>query len=320
MRFRPEEALFLHTTDCNLTCAHCHFERKKDVLPIKQALKFVSDCRKHGIKKIGFTGGEPFMAPRFMYAVIRHAVKEGMLFDRIMTNGVWFNNTRHLTMTLGALQNAGYDGSICISVDAFHNQNIDKVAHFIKAASAMAGRCDLVSITYTRGHKDGRTAAILQKLARILNARIIKVARSYPCIKNKDLFIRIYTTELSPVGKAGRLKKGWADRWFKEDYCKGPGNILFVLSNGDVKPCCGYASELPELTIGNIKKDSVSKLIKNASRNRFVSAVFTKGLTGIRKELERSGIIFPGKAPEHCFFCYHILTKVPKSILCKALA
>jgi sugar lactone lactonase YvrE len=91
------------------------------------------------------------------------------------------------------------------------------------------------------------------------------------------------------------------------------------MPDGDVKPCCGYATDRKELTIGNIKFDSATAIMKNFRKNKFVHAVFNRGLKGIRIRLERSGVRFPGRTGSHCYFCNYILTKVPRRILVGSL-
>lgn len=307
MRFKPEQVLFLPTTDCNLNCPHCTQKRSKVVLSKSLAVNFLRDCAKNNIKKVGFTGGEPFLVGDFMLAVVREAVRTGMFFDRIMTNASWFHSEAEMKISLARLKEAGYDGSISVSVDVFHAQDINKVALFIKEAVSVFGRSDVVSIAYTGGALDEGTKNRLKALADLLKGRLAGFDTSHARIVSKDIFIKIARIELSPVGRARHLKDPWDGKWFKEDYCKGPGNVFLVMPNGDVKPCCGYASDLKELTIGNIGRDSVKKLISNAKKNKFVNTVFTKGLTSIRKELESSGHKFPGKTSNHCYFCYYVL-------------
>ncbi|MCX5680246.1 MAG: glutaminyl-peptide cyclotransferase [Candidatus Omnitrophica bacterium] len=222
-----------------------------------------------------------------------------MLFGRIMTNGVWHNSTDHLKSVLTKLYEAGYDGDI-----AFHAQDMKKVDAFIRAAVSIWRRPDIVSIGWVGGSREKETRIKLKKLLSGLKGLPIKTVR----------------IALSPVGESmAGFKSPWGDRWFKEDYCKGPGNALFVLPDGDVKPCCGYATDQVGLTIGNINRDSAAKIISMAGRNDFVRSVFMIGLTGIRKRLEKLSIQFPGKTENHCFFCHYLLTKVPKNILAKAI-
>ena len=63
---------------------------------------------------------------------------------------------------------------------------------------------------------------------------------------------------LAPVERAEKLDGAWDGAWFEEDYCEGPGQALIVNPKGEVKPCCGFASDLDQLTIGNIHSDTVA--------------------------------------------------------------
>ena len=115
---------------------------------------------------------------------------------------------------------------------------------------------------------------------------------------------------LAPVERAERLGTDWDGEWFKEDYCEGPGQALIVNPRGDVKPCCGFASDLDQLTIGNIYRDSVKQIIRNGRRHPYVGKVFRKGLTAIRDEiLARDPKALPGATSNHCFFCWYVLTR-----------
>jgi len=81
MIFSPKEILFSPTNDCNLCCSHCLNVKSPKVLSVRSAAKFLRQCRSIGIKRIGFTGGEPFLANEFLCALSRSAVSEEMLFD-----------------------------------------------------------------------------------------------------------------------------------------------------------------------------------------------------------------------------------------------
>ena len=308
MPFSPDEILFSPTTNCNLICPHCDIKRSNDVLSVKVAKKFLIDCKKNGINRIGFTGGEPFLSGNFLYSIIKFAVKKGFLFARIITNGVWYKDEGDLNGRLKKLFNSGYDGSICVSVDAYHRQNLKKVVGFIKTAQSIWRRPDLISIVYVTG-QDRATESKLQRLAGLLKGRLSGFSSRHPHIRTSGIFIKIDKIVLSPIGKAEKLKDPWDGKWFKEDYCKGPGNLFFVEPSGEVKPCCGYASELSSLSIGNIKRNTASEIIKNVHKNRIVCAIFDSGLTSVRERLARSGVVFPGKTSNHCFFCHYILER-----------
>lgn len=301
--FHPEEVLFSPTTDCNLSCGHCGVKRARKKLSIRDAGRFLLECRKLGVHRVGFTGGEPFLALDFLCALTQKAVSEGLLFDRIMTNAVWWRGEDELKSALGKLYNAGYDGSICVSVDAFHAQSVAKVARFIELATRIWRRPDIVSIAYTHGAKGPETKEKLNAL--------FALVKKIP----GEIFIRTHKIALAPVGNALKFKDPWDGKWFREDHCQGPGNVFLVSPGGDVKPCCGYATHRRELSIGNIKTSSAAAIMKNLKTNKFVHAVFNRGLNGIRIRLEKSGVRFPGKTGSHCYFCDYILAKVPRKIL-----
>lgn len=311
--FRPKEILFSPTTNCNLRCAHCDIEQRPEILNKRAAIKFLAASFRHGIKRVGFTGGEPFLALDLMCAISKEAAGRGMLFGRIMTNGGWFRTDKELVLALYRLFRAGYDGDLCLSVDAFHRQDIKKCASFVRTAAAVWRRHDIVSIAAVKGAKEVQTRRRLARLARLLRGRLIIVNGKPAAIKNESFFIKIFHIDLSPIGKAAGLKKAWNGKWFRDDLCKGPGNVFFVLPDGTVKPCCGYAADADILTIGSIGRDSPKQLIRNARKNRFIASVFSSGLHPMRKRLESRGVKFPGRTTNHCFFCGYITHHVPQS-------
>src|SRR2546423_5918643 len=93
--FRPNYLSFAGTYQCNLSCPHCCVPIEwPDRLDIDVALRFMEDCHRYGIRILGLTGGEPFLYPEFVLAICRRAVQLGFQFDKIMTNGVWFQSRR----------------------------------------------------------------------------------------------------------------------------------------------------------------------------------------------------------------------------------
>lgn len=318
-KFRPDEVLFSPTAACNLACPHCDPERPGSTLPIKTAERFLEGCLKAGVERVGFTGGEPFLAPKFLTALIRKAVGLGLVFDRIMTNGVWWHDKHSLEKTLSALRDAGYDGTICVSVDAFHRQDLRKIAYLICTSVGVWRRPDIISIAYVTGARSRETVEKLKKLARILGGRLKMTTAGQGYIRADGVFLRISRIDLSPVGKASRLKSPWDGAWFREDHCQGPGNVLFVLPDGSVKPCCGYASGGVRLLMGDIRRDSARDIIKNINKDPFISTIYNSGLVSIRRRLEKEGVDFPGRTTNHCYFCEYILTRIPERTLKRCL-
>lgn len=318
-RFSPKEVLFASTTDCNLNCAHCSGDRGTGRLPIPAAVKFLRSCRKAGVERVGFTGGEPFLDTEFLFALTEHVVANDLLFGMVTTNARWFKTTSQLRRTLNDLRERGYDGSFGVSVDAFHGKNPAKPAVFIATASEIWNRPDIARVIAVRGARDKETTAILRVLARDLKAKLVLVG-GRRVIRNESLFVPVMTIDLAPIGKAEILLDPWGKEGFKEDFCRGPGHVFYVLPDGCVKPCCGYATDAERLTIGNIHSDTAARILKNAVRNPFVSAVFETGLSRVRARLMKRGVVFPGGTKNQCYFCHYILTKVSRKTLDECLS
>jgi MoaA/NifB/PqqE/SkfB family radical SAM enzyme len=309
--FRPNYLSFAGTYQCNLTCPHCCVPIEwTDRLDVGVALRFLEDARSCGVATLGFTGGEPFLYPEFVIAISRRAAALGFRFDKAMTNGVWHADVAHLRSVLTDLANAGFTGRLGLSVDKFHGVHTAKAAEFCRVARKVFGRDNVVSLSYASRHPDvGLEPA--QALARELDAVIdwSPVLGRYLLV-SPDLTMTLNWNHLAPVERAERFTGGWDGRWFEEDYCEGPGQALIVNPRGEVKPCCGFASDLDQLTIGNIHEHSVKQIIRRARRHPYVGRVFREGLTAIRDDiLARDPDVLPGATSNHCYFCWYVLAR-----------
>ncbi len=309
--FRPNYLSFAGTYQCNLTCPHCCVPIEwTDRLDVGVALRFLEDARAYGVGTLGFTGGEPFLYPEFVIALTRRASALGFRFDKAMTNGVWHADAGRLRDVLRELADAGFSGRLGLSVDKFHGVHTAKAAEFCRVAKEVFGRDNIVSLSYASRHPDlGLEPA--QALARELDAVIdwSPVLGRYLLV-SPELTMTLNWNHLAPVERAERFTGGTDGAWFEEDYCEGPGQALIVNPRGEVKPCCGFASDLDQLTIGNIYRDTVKQIVRRARRHPYVGKVFREGLTAIRDEiLARDPDALPGATSNHCYFCWYVLAK-----------
>jgi hypothetical protein len=309
--FRPNYLSFAGTYQCNLTCPHCCVPIEwPDWLDINVALRFLQDAHAYGIGILGFTGGEPFLFPEFLHSLCRRATKLGFHYDKIVTNGVWFRDTQHLEDELTELTRTGFSGKLGLSVDKFHGIRTAALAEFCLAARRIFQRDTILSLSYASRQPEVGLEPV-EALARELNG----VIEWSPLIGrhllvSRELTMVLNWNHLAPVERAEKLDGAWDDTWFEEDYCEGPGQALIVNPRGEVKPCCGFASDLDQLTIGNIYRDSVSRIVRRARRHPYVGKVFREGLTAIRDEiLARDPNALPAKTSNHCYFCWHVLTR-----------
>jgi organic radical activating enzyme len=309
--FRPNYLSFAGTYQCNLTCAHCCVPIEwTDRLDIPTALRFLEDAHAHGIELLGFTGGEPFLYPEFVIALTRRAAQLGFRFDKIVTNGVWFTDEPRLRAILGDLKDAGFSGKIGLGVDKFHGIRTADLVTFCKTARAVFERDTILSLAYASRDPHAGLEPVHQ-LAEALDAVVewSDLLHRYLLV-SRDLTMTLNWNRLAAVERAEKLGADWDGAWFEEDYCEGPGQALIVNPRGDVKPCCGFASDLDQLTIGNIHRDSVEEVIRQGREHPYVGKVFRLGLTAIRAEiLARDPNALPGQTSNHCFFCWHVLTR-----------
>jgi hypothetical protein len=309
--FRPNYLSFAGTYQCNLTCPHCCVPIEwPDRLEIEVAVRFLEDAHANGIGILGFTGGEPFLYPEFLHTVSRRASRLGFRFDKIVTNGVWFESHQHLNGVLEELADTGFSGKLGLSVDKFHGIRTTDLALFCRTARRVFGRDNIISLSYASRHPDQGLEPV-RSLAGLLGAVIdwSPLLGRYLLVSD-ELTMVLNWNHLAPVERAEKLSGAWDGVWFGEDYCEGPGQALIVNPKGEVKPCCGFASDLDQLTIGNIHTDTVKQIVRRARRHPYVGKVFRKGLTGIRDEiLARDPTALPAATSNHCYFCWYVLTR-----------
>src|SRR5205823_1348687 len=145
------------------------------------------------------------------------------------------------------------------------------------AARQIFGWDNIVSLSYASRRPDLGLEPI-RSLANDLDGIIEWSAMlSRYLLVSRDMTIVLNWNHLAPVERAESFSGAWDGVWFEEDYCEGPGQALIVNPKGEVKPCCGFASDLDQLTIGNIYTDSVGAIVRAARRHPYVGKVFGKG-------------------------------------------
>ncbi|MCX7024264.1 MAG: hypothetical protein NT080_06550 [Spirochaetes bacterium] len=312
--FKPDEIIFAPTSRCQLVCAHCRVRRGPEILSSLDAIRFMESCRPHGIDRMGFSGGEPFLEPDFLCDVSRAAVELDFVFDRLMTNACWFTDGNELREILERLFDAGFDGTFGVSADAWHGQDPATLWLFIRTVFETWGRKDRVEIVSVQAADGSPATGLYEALAPRLGGSVTMEDDGQPAIVNERFLDKPDTGEDEPdalrIGivsvpySASADEEAWGNGpWFEDDRCAGPGNVFYVHPDGSVAACCGFANENEALIIGNIATDGYDGLMRRAGDNGFVRSCYGTGLGAARAELEKGGIIFPGTTADRCFFC-----------------
>ena len=310
--FHPTEIIFSTTTACNLHCEHCFINRTPHKLEIADAVRLIESCVESGgqqaqdgtllpvIDRIGFSGGEPFLYMDFLVEVTKAAIANDLMFDQIMTNGDWWRDEADLTATLQKLYDAGYDGKIGLSWDSYHGQTTDRMETFIRKVQEIFGE-ESINIQTV----DTETSPSLRGAQRRGNQQCKELSQSWIASPSARNDVTVYTL---PRTYTSDDPRAWqARRWFKEDYCEGPGHILYVHADGNIAPCCGFANENPALFIGTIH-DSFEKIIQNAKQNKMLKICYEEGLShyrhhGLKKCLRSQKKKLPGTTGDICTLC-----------------
>jgi len=315
--FKPEEIIFAPTAECNLACPHCRVTRIPDRLEAGAAIDFLKSCRPHGIERVGFSGGEPFLRPDFLCDISREAVALDMLFGRLMTNGVWFESPEQLQRTLTDLRQAGFDGKFGVSIDSYHDPDLRDLALFFQTVFSVWERrdvCEIISVIPPGGAEPRES---LETLAERLGGRLV-IEDGIPFSIVNEAFLNPGEGPADPADalvidivrvpySAPAEENAWtSETWFDDDFCRGPGNVFYVHPDGSVAVCCGFANENGGLIIGRIPGDGYRQLMRRASASPVVRACFETGLATVRDLLEAQGSTFPGKTEDRCFFCDYL--------------
>lgn len=317
--FFPTEIIFSPTSQCNLKCQHCYVNRNPVRIETSDAVEFIQSAKQNEectVEKIGFSGGEPFLHQDFLESVIKESVNQGFMFDKIMTNGVWWKTEKELSESLRRIYDAGFDGKIGLSWDYFHAQEYEKIKTFVKKTLKTFGEESLEIqsvVPYERKdalfvrRDDNRIIREIKRLARDLNLSVKNYTnffskRGMILLEGKKALIHVYRTPQSFPCSDGR---GWKSRkWFKEDFCANLGQILYIHPDGKIAPCCGFANEDKKLIIGNIRQ-TYDEVVLNAEVNPMIKLCFETGLLSLAEKLERNGKL-SRKTDDNCTFCDYV--------------
>lgn len=318
--FQPSEIIFAVTDNCNLHCQHCYVPRNARNLNTEDAINFLKTIKASKnplaseITKIGFSGGEPFLNLNFLCEVIRYGYENDFMFDRIMTNGTWWTDENDLRTKLQAVYDAGFDGKIGLSFDSFHNQELNRIFAFIKAVHEIWNNSQMIeiqSVCSQNAENNKKDLIYIEEIASFLGCSTEKYLNKNGTgqiyIQNESVLIPVWRT---PQSFMADNPKAWqAKKWFKDDFCEGPGQILFVHPDGNIAPCCGFANEEPALLIGNIKQ-SFDEVIQQGATHKMLKICYEEGLEKQIEVLKNEGVNLLGKCDDICAFCQFVARRL----------
>ena len=144
----PFRVGLLLTERCNIACAHCWLGTRPDAtdMSFEMAKKYIDQISKiSSVKWISFTGGEPFLIPDALNALVGYASSKGFMTECV-TNGSWAKTSENSLKALTFLKEAGLN-VLNLSVDSFHQEFIsfNNVRNCFEAAKSLELKVVLMS-------------------------------------------------------------------------------------------------------------------------------------------------------------------------------
>lgn len=266
----PKGILLNVNTECNFNCVYCYVDRTVKTLSTKEWMDIIKQANDSGASYVGFLGGEPFLH-KDLDKLLEYAAGKNMT-TTIYTNGSllnekWFRKIRNLeTQTILAIK---YD---CNAES--YNKHTKKGNLFNKIESnikkTVQNEIPVVTLTTLSKHNINHVKEIIN---RSIELGAYPVFERYVPVKNQkineefELHKRQWEKALKSINKtyskvnevlenAALLRKG---------FCSCFTDILSITADGIALPC-PFAP--PELSVGNVKKETLKEVWKNYEKRR----------------------------------------------------
>lgn len=246
----PHTLTIITTYQCNAACNDCCFGCNPSIslrLRLEDIREFINQAIDSfpGLRLVVFTGGEPFLLGKDLFAAIRHA-KDRELLTRCVSNGYWGKKEAFARRTARNLLESGVD-EINISTGLDHAKWVD-IGAVVSAAIAVADLGIFSLITVEQDSSDSDVLNVLRndnKLASYLEAGKVHIqSNSWISFNEKS------TPRVEAMNRRQLLLRG-CEQLFE--------NCTFT-PNKEVSGCCGLTFEyIPEMLIAREKHDELTK-------------------------------------------------------------
>jgi radical S-adenosyl methionine domain-containing protein 2 len=133
---------------CNYACKFCfHTAKTSAIVSIDNAKKGLRELHEHGMTRINFSGGEPFLCARFLGKLCKWCKEDLGISVSIVSNGSKITKT-------WMDQYGQYLDALAISCDSFNEETLEKIGRFekkkthLKQLGNIATWCDEFGINF----------------------------------------------------------------------------------------------------------------------------------------------------------------------------
>lgn len=252
LAFEVYQVNFRFTYHCNIACRHCYNSSgphlKAQHIPLEPMLAIIRQMPAAGIGYLNITGGEPFLYPDHLTALIGAGRAAGVHGISILTNGFWAISDERAKRTLQRLAAAGFmegrHDRLKVSAGVYHQEFVafDRIVTLARHYYAMFRRPLPV---------DFELAPDAVKARQSVQDRVGEAGLSAQ--------IRLIFRQIAPLGR-GKDLKGLAKAPI-DTACKTINQIVFD-PDATARPCCGLNNENQGVVVGSLMDHSLMDLVK----------------------------------------------------------
>jgi pyruvate-formate lyase-activating enzyme len=295
LAFEVTRVNFRFTHHCNIACRHCYNgsgpHLKAQRIPLEPMLTIIAQMPDVGIGRLNLTGGEPFLYPDHLIAVIAAGRGAGLRGISILTNGFWATTDSKAKQVLERLSAAGFmqgsDDFLKVSSGTYHQEFIpfDRALTLARSYYAMFGRPLKIDFELPPGESETK---------RHIRNQVGDAGLS----KQVQLSFR----EVAPLGRAKELR-GIATRPI-DDACDIINEIVFD-PDGTARPCCGLNNENQGVIVGELQTHSLTDLVKHMQNDPILQFLAANPMSAIFEHLDKPAN--PNGYSSHCHLCQDAL-------------
>jgi pyruvate-formate lyase-activating enzyme len=293
--FPVKRVNFRFTYHCNISCRHCynssgpHAKAQRIELDAMRAI--IAQMQGAGIPALNLTGGEPFLYPDDLMALIAAGRASRLDAISIYSNGFWAETAEKADKMLARLATAGLmQGAgdfIKVSTGAYHQEFVgfDRVVLLAQRYHRMFVRKLPVDYEVAPGDK-ARSAEVRKHLA----------------AEGLDQCIAVSFRETQPLGRARNLQG--SELKTIDVPCGMIEEIVFD-PDGTARPCCGFNNENNGVAIGMADVHSLRDLVKRMQNDPVLQFLAKNPMNAIFEHIgvERNAKGYAGP----CNLCQHAL-------------
>jgi hypothetical protein len=265
--FATNSVTFLFTRHCNISCRHCYNDsgpHKKAVrIPLERMLAIVAQMPAAGIRALTMTGGEPFLYPQDVLAMIKAGRAADVDQISINTNGFWASTNERANQMLDRLAQAGFmqraRDSIKVSAGVYHEEFIafDRVLTLARNYYDRFGKPVIIDFELP---PQGGSAAVEEVRSRVSAAGLAE--------RTTFRF-----REISAVGRAVDLTE--INNRATHLTCHEISDIV-ITPDESVLPCAGLNYGNNGLIIGRSDRNHLKDLVKRMQNDPILQFMATK--------------------------------------------